>query len=140
MRFWDSSAIAPLLVEETASRPREAQLHEDAEILVWYGTWTELESAICRRERETSIGPEQAAMARTRLSVLTRAWLEVQPTSWVRERAIRLLRVHPLRAADAMQLARPWWHSKNARQAIDFSRRTCAWQKLRPLRGLQWSE
>jgi predicted nucleic acid-binding protein len=105
MRFWDSSAIAPLLVEETASRPREAQLHEDAEILVWYGTWAELESAICRRERESSIDPEQAAMARTRLSVLTRAWLEVQPTSWVRERAIRLLRVHPLRAADAMQLA-----------------------------------
>jgi predicted nucleic acid-binding protein len=105
MRFWDSSAIAPLLVEETASRPREAQLHEDAEILVWYGTWTELESAICRRERETAIDPEQAAMARTRLSVLTRSWLEVQPTSWVRERAIRLLRVHPLRAADAMQLA-----------------------------------
>ena len=105
MRFWDSSAIAPLLVEETATRPREAQLHEDAEILVWYGTWAELESAICRRERESSIDPEQAAMARTRLSVLTRACLEVQPTSWVRERAIRLLRVHPLRAADAMQLA-----------------------------------
>lgn len=105
MRFWDSSAIAPLLVEETASRPREAQLHEDAEILVWYGTWAELESAICRRERETSIDPEQAEKARTRLSVLTRSWLEVQPTSWVRERAIRLLRVHPLRAADAMQLA-----------------------------------
>lgn len=105
MRFWDSSAIAPLLVEETASRPREAQLREDAEILVWYGTWTELESAICRRERETSIDPEQAEQARTRLSVLTRSWLEVQPTSWVRERAIRLLRVHPLRAADAMQLA-----------------------------------
>ena len=105
MRFWDSSAIAPLLVEETASRPREAQLHEDAEILVWYGTWAELESAICRRERETSIDPEQAEKARTRLSVLTRCWLEVQPTSWVRERAIRLLRVHPLRAADAMQLA-----------------------------------
>ena len=105
MRFWDSSAIAPLLVEETATRPREAQLHEDAEILVWYGTWAELESAICRRERESSVDPEQAAMARTRLSVLTRAWLEVQPTSWVRERAIRLLRVHPLRAADAMQLA-----------------------------------
>ena len=105
MRFWDSSAIAPLLAEETASRPREAQLREDAEIPVWYGTWAELESAICRRERESSIDPEQAAMARTRLSVLTRAWLEVQPTSWVRERAIRLLRVHPLRAADAMQLA-----------------------------------
>ena len=105
MRFWDSSAIAPLLAEETASRPREAQLREDAEIPVWYGTWAELESAICRRERESSIDPEQAAMARTRLSVLTRAWLEVQPTSWVRERAIGLLRVHPLRAADAMQLA-----------------------------------
>jgi predicted nucleic acid-binding protein len=30
--------------------------------------------------------------------------MEVQPTSAVRARALRLLRVHPLRAADAFQL------------------------------------
>jgi predicted nucleic acid-binding protein len=31
--------------------------------------------------------------------------LEVQPTTAVRDRALRLLRVHALRAADAFQLA-----------------------------------
>ena len=32
-------------------------------------------------------------------------WTEVQPSDDVREQAIRLLRVHTLRAADAIQLA-----------------------------------
>ena len=105
MRFWDSSAIAPLLMEETTSPSRESQLREDGDVLVWYGTQAELESAICRRERESSIKPTQAANARARLLRLAQSWLEVQPTSWVRERTIRLLRVHPLRAADAFQLA-----------------------------------
>jgi predicted nucleic acid-binding protein len=40
-----------------------------------------------------------------RLGALARAWREVQPVMAVRETAIRLLRVHPLRSADALQLA-----------------------------------
>lgn len=36
---------------------------------------------------------------------ITAQWTEVAPTIEVRDRAIRLLRVHPLRAADAFQLA-----------------------------------
>ncbi len=39
-----------------------------------------------------------------RLGSLARAWREVQPVSIVRQTAIRLLRVHPLRTADAFQL------------------------------------
>ena len=39
-----------------------------------------------------------------RLTKLAKAWVEVQPSSSVRRVAIRLLRVHPLRAADALQL------------------------------------
>jgi hypothetical protein len=49
MKFWDSAAIAPLLVEEADTLTRETQLRLDREILVWYGTLAELESAICRR-------------------------------------------------------------------------------------------
>jgi len=44
-------------------------------------------------------------LARRRPNLLVEAWMEVEPTETVRERALRLLRVHPLRAADALQLS-----------------------------------
>ncbi|MDP3850152.1 MAG: type II toxin-antitoxin system VapC family toxin [Luteolibacter sp.] len=105
MIFWDSSAVIPLLVAENDTALRKSQLRADPDLLVWYGTGAEIESAICRRFRETSLNATQAAHARARLQVLARSWLEVQPTTLVRARAIRLLRVHPLRTADAFQLA-----------------------------------
>ena len=105
MRFWDSSAITPLLVDEPDSDQRESCLREDGEILVWYGTRAELESALNRRKREGSLGPDDEQSARRRMELLEISWLEVQPTVIVRDRALRLLRVHPLRAADAFQLA-----------------------------------
>ncbi len=39
------------------------------------------------------------------LNALAAEWSEMQPTERVRRRAERLLSVHPLRAADAFQLA-----------------------------------
>jgi predicted nucleic acid-binding protein len=39
-----------------------------------------------------------------RLNALVQAWQEVQPIVRIRQTAIRLLRVHGLRAADALQL------------------------------------
>ena len=36
---------------------------------------------------------------------LTANWMEVRPVQRVRDRALRLLRIHPLRSADALQLA-----------------------------------
>jgi predicted nucleic acid-binding protein len=39
------------------------------------------------------------------LKHLAHAWHEVDPSDPVREAAVRFLRVHPLRAADALQLA-----------------------------------
>jgi predicted nucleic acid-binding protein len=105
MNFWDSSAVIPLLVSENDTPLRESQLRADSALLVWYGTHAEIESAICRRIREASLDATQAAHARARLQILSNSWLEVQPTPMVRARAIRLLRVHPLSAADAFQLA-----------------------------------
>lgn len=105
MKFWDSSAITPLLIEEADTALRAEQLRADPDLLVWYGTLPEIESAICRRLREKSIDPTQAEAARNRLNSIAAAWFEVQPTQLLRSRAMRLLRLHPLRAADAMQLA-----------------------------------
>lgn len=105
MRFWDSSSLVSLLVEEADSDEMETLLASDPSALVWYGTPAEIESALMRRVRDKSLSDEDERLARRRLAVLKTAWSEVQPTPRVRERALRLLRVHCLRAADAFQLA-----------------------------------
>ena len=45
------------------------------------------------------------ALAHQRLALLSSGWHEVDSCDLVREAAIRFLRVHPLGAADALQLA-----------------------------------
>jgi predicted nucleic acid-binding protein len=45
------------------------------------------------------------ALASDRLRRLSDAWQEIEPGEVVRESAMRFLRVHPIRAADALQLA-----------------------------------
>ena len=45
MRFWDSSALLPLLVDEPARERLIALLEEDAEVLAWWGTPVEIASA-----------------------------------------------------------------------------------------------
>ncbi len=104
MRFWDSSAVVPLLAEEETTAAALARLREDPQVAVWWGTPVECASAIARLERDGA-APERVAEAFARLDDLARAWTEVEPQDEVRDVARRLLRVHPLRAADALQLA-----------------------------------
>ena len=61
-------------------------------------------SALARLEREGSLTPASMTRALQRLDGLANAWREVQPVTAVRQMAIRLLRVHPLQTADALQL------------------------------------
>jgi predicted nucleic acid-binding protein len=105
VRFWDSSALAPLLVREADSGLRLEQLQSDPVVVVWYGTLAEIESALCRRKREGTLTRGGESEARGRLRAFADGWAEVRPTEAVRVRAIRLLRVHPVRAAEAFQLA-----------------------------------
>ncbi|HSN13487.1 MAG TPA: PIN domain-containing protein [Anaeromyxobacteraceae bacterium] len=105
MRFWDSSALVPLLAEEASTVAMRSRLDEDRELLVWWGTRVECASALARRLREGRLGRQEALRAEQRLQRLSKAWSEVAPTDPVRTAAERLLRVHPLRAADALQLA-----------------------------------
>lgn len=104
MKFWDSSALVPLCVEERATRPLLALAREDAEILVWWASAAECDSALARLERDGALGAADADAAFRRLDVLKRSWIEIEPRDEIRELARRLLRVHPLRAGDAMQL------------------------------------
>jgi uncharacterized protein with PIN domain len=95
--FWDSSAIVPLCVNEPAS-PRLHRLADgDPDIVVWWTTPVECTSAICRSRREGHIGLAEEAEAHARLDALRAGWYEVQPGNLLREKARRLLRVHPVR-------------------------------------------
>jgi len=104
MRFWDSSAIVPLLAPQAATPAAEALLEGDSQLLVWWGTPVECISALARLERDRVLSHSDVGLAQTRLRALAESWNEVQPHVRVRSTAERLLRVHPLRAADALQL------------------------------------
>jgi hypothetical protein len=105
MKFWDASAVVPLLLVEEGRDAMLSELERDNTMFVWWATPVECVSAISRREREGALGLADATSAIDRLHALSQAWSEVLPTDAVRSRAQRLLRVHALRAADSLQLA-----------------------------------
>ena len=55
MKFWDASAIVPLLVGEPATKPLQALASRDPVVLVWWGTEVECASAIERLERDAAL-------------------------------------------------------------------------------------
>ena len=105
MRFWDSSALVPLCLEQPRSEQAKRLLREDKEILVWWGSAVECASVIARLYRDELLTAAEARMARSLLEELSASWFEIQPGTGLREQALRVLRLHPLRAADALQLA-----------------------------------
>jgi predicted nucleic acid-binding protein len=74
-------------------------------MLVWWGSQVECASALARLERTALLDVKGATLAFDRLKQLAGGWHEIEPSEIVRENASRFLRVHPLRAADALQLA-----------------------------------
>jgi uncharacterized protein len=105
MRFWDSSAVVPLLIGETMSAAVLVEFRRDPEMAVWWLTEVECVSALSRHERDGDLNVDAMVDAMGRLDDLGAAWREIQPVNRVRQVANRLLRVHPLRGADALQLA-----------------------------------
>jgi hypothetical protein len=105
VRFWDASAVVPLLVLQPATPQLLARAKDDAGMFVWWGTPVECVSAIARLERESPHHRQTASLALQRLAQFAAAWTEIDPGEIVRETAARFLRVHPLRTADALQLA-----------------------------------
>jgi uncharacterized protein len=105
VRFWDSSAIVPLLVAEPTTEAAQREHRDDPELMVWWASVVECASAIARLEREGRLAATEVGISLDRLDALAREWREVQPTEPVRRVATRLLRTHLIRAADALHLA-----------------------------------
>ncbi|TLY58043.1 MAG: type II toxin-antitoxin system VapC family toxin [Gammaproteobacteria bacterium] len=105
MKFWDASAIIPLLADEPTRERLLKILEADPEMLAWWGTPVEIASALARREREKLLTADQVEAALAAARQLADSWHEIVPSTSVRRTAERLLRVHALRAADSLQLA-----------------------------------
>jgi predicted nucleic acid-binding protein len=105
VKFWDASAIVPLLVAEESTRRLQALAAKDSAMLVWWGTTVECISALARLERDDALNARAMTLTLQRLRQLAGSWHEVDPSDEIRETAARFLRVHPLRAGDALQLA-----------------------------------
>lgn len=105
MKFWDASAIVPLLIVEPTTETMQAIAAQDPAMLVWWATEVECASALARLERDGALEAPAVTAAFDRLKQLAGGWHEIDPSDAVREAAVRFLRVHPLRIADALQLA-----------------------------------
>ena len=103
--FWDASAIVPLLVAERTTERLRIVAGRDSDMVVWWGSRVECMSALTRLERASALDANELALASNQLKELADRWHEIEPSEIVRESALRFLRVHPLRAADALQLA-----------------------------------
>jgi predicted nucleic acid-binding protein len=105
VRFWDTSALVPLLLDQEATNQVRGILSEDSGIVAWWGTPLECASAAVRLRREETLSMAEEEQVLDLLRVLRESWLEILPGDQVLDLSFRLLRVHPLKAADALQLA-----------------------------------
>jgi uncharacterized protein len=116
MRFWDTSALVPLVVHQPATAAIRHELEADPELVCWWGSRVETRSALARLAREGCLSFEHQESIRNDVAALFDAVAEVTPTEAVRARAERCLALHPLRGADALQLgaALVWCRDRTA--------------------------
>lgn len=138
MRFWDTSALVPLLLDQPATARVVGLLDEDPEIVAWWGTPLECASAAARLRREDRLTLDQEEAVLALLERLAESWYEILPSEEVRERAGRLLRVHALRAADALQLAAAstWSGGAKGAELVTFDERLGKAARLEGFRAL----
>jgi len=120
VRFWDTSALLPLVVAERETARAERWLREDAGVLVWTLTRVELLSALARRRRQEPGSARRLLAARRELLAAWERWSEVTAVDLVRRHAERLVESHPLRAADALQLGAALVAAEDDPAGLDF--------------------
>lgn len=119
MRFWDASAIVPLILDESAV-DHDTAARDFPTMWVWWGTSVEAVSAIARREREGVLPGGQATHCLSRLDELSATWMEVTPSDALRDSARRLLRIHALRGGDSLQLAAALVAAEGHPESLEF--------------------
>jgi len=104
VRFWDSSAVVPLLIHQERSSRVASWVSGDNAMVVWTLTPVEVVSALRRLVRERAVSEDAARVAEIRLGEMMERCHVVIDVEVVKSLAARLLRLHSLRAFDALQL------------------------------------
>ena len=105
MNYWDSSGLVPLLVDQSTSTARRELFRRDQSVVTWWGSAVECASALNRLYREQLVDVATLSQLLSDLDLFASHWVQIPPVEQVRRIALRLLRIHPLRAPDALQLA-----------------------------------
>jgi len=103
--FWDASALVPLCCQQPQTTAARQARRLFPVLIVWWATSVECSSALRRLERAQSLTTRETQQAFQEQARLRLRWTEIAPLGEVRDAAERLLGVHGLRAADALQLA-----------------------------------
>lgn len=103
MRFWDTSALVPLITKEEKTPRMQEVIASDRNIAVSFITPVELTSTIWRRGRRY----DQALFRRSlfKISELEANWTLVDDFEPAIKLARQLITKHVLRSGDAIQLA-----------------------------------
>lgn len=106
MRFWDTSALVPLIVEEERSDECRAVMLRDRAVVVWAFTELEAFARIYRDSKQHGkLSDAEAKEAERRLALAARTWRRVGEIDAVVARFKVISRGHGLKAADCLQLA-----------------------------------
>ena len=120
MKYWDTSALVPLLVDEARSDDMERLRGRDPRIITWGWTRVEIAAALARRSRDGGLSGTRRREALDRFAVLADSWNEVSDLIAVRTRAFALVGRHPLRAADAAHLGAALWVAGDDPSSLEF--------------------
>jgi uncharacterized protein len=120
VRFWDTSALVPLVIDEPATPAMRKLISRDHDAVVWMFTSVELLSTLGRLGRTTNELADVLPTVRFDVMELFKRCATVTHVEGVRRRAERLVSVHPLTAADAIQLAAALIASDDRPDTLDF--------------------
>ncbi len=120
MRFWDTSALVALVVNEPGTAHAERWLRDDPEVVVWTLTRVEVMSALARRRRAEPRAARRLLAARREILEAWPNWSEVTSVDVVRRHAERVVDAYPLRAADAIQIGAALVAAEDEPASLDF--------------------
>ena len=120
MKFWDSSALVHLLVNQAKTEATVKVIEKDPVLAVAWTTEFECFSALCRLEREGKISARSFNEAHLRLKDLALSWNTVVLENEIGFEIKRILRLHPLRCADSIQLASAILVSNRLPHTLEF--------------------
>lgn len=137
MRYWDSSSLVPLLADQATTAASLDQFEQDPDIVTWWASSVECSSALNRLHREKRIDSSTLVQLLSDLDSFASRWVLIPPVGRVKRVANRVLRIHPVRAADALQLAAALIAAEGDPESLEFVTRDARLATAAQLEGFR---